>query len=202
MNKDMYLFVLLLSAAVGTFACSKDDDPAPTVVYGTATKANGGVATENGEVNLTTLHKCERNAEDSTLLVSMSNGDNALEFKINGLTSEPKLYQCSQAEDNKDPSDSADKLGGRFNVCRVSVSTVGEAGQNTYKMHRDEAVLKAMDYTGDCSINVKTIGTTVEGTLDCTKLWQTKLDGATRNPLSADATIDVNSTFNCTVTNL
>lgn len=192
------LGLLALSACGGDKESPKQ---AATVVYATVKTENAPTVDDvgNTSIEFTQVTRCTLDADSGFFQASFSSGANkpTLEVRIKGFSSAAKTYNCSQASDNKSSG-----VGGKFNECAVEVQTLYSSSStnlNKYTMFRDSETMKALDYTGSCTISTVFDSPRVKGTISCAKLIQTRLDGADRNPIDNSVTIDIaaESKFEC-----
>ena len=119
----------------------------------------------------------------------------ALTIIIKGFSSRGACYACSDASYYTDCA-----LGYKFDGCTVELALPdAETSVNTYAMHRDVEETKAFTYAGACALTLSYEEPRVLGTVDCTALIQTQLQGSARNPIDEDVTATINegSTFFC-----
>jgi hypothetical protein len=179
---------------------SKDEsDPPPVVVYG-KTEITSVSGKDNASLELTSLTQCARNADTGRVDISVSQGPGkpGLTLAIKDYSSSAKTYTCTQAADNQGSETS---VGGKFESCMVGVSVLSAATATTlngYSMYRETTTTKPFAYTGVCTIQVTDASPSIKATVSCTKMIQTQLEGAPRNPIDANVTADLTADINCT----
>jgi len=195
MKFEKLIFSVILGSA-SLIACNPD---APSgTVYANLSIENSA-SSDSSKNELRRVVSCKRDADNAVLNIDLAseNSAAALKLKITGFKSSPQAYTCTQAIDNK----TAGFLGGKFDTCFVSTKVPTASGasvSNLYSMYRDEnEKLQAFNYSGVCQIQIQEIGTSVKGIISCTKMIQTFLNGAARNPINSDVTADVKADFNC-----
>jgi len=201
MIKLKHSYFIAIPVVLVVLSCGSDDkkeDP-PTVVYGTMVLSDSKGGDDNATVKLTSANTCKRNADTGRVDVKISAGTGkpSLTLAIKDYSSEAKTYTCKQAADN---ATSDTEVGGKFETCSVEASVLTSAETktlNTYSMYRETTAIKAFPYTGACTINVTTASPSIEGTVTCTGLVQTTLEGAIRNPVEEKVTASVQSDFEC-----
>ena len=163
---------------------------------------NGATTAENGVMELTKVDECSINPDTGRADFSFSNGRNrSLTIAIKNITSTPATYTCGQASDN---ALAMDDLGLKFDDCMVEVSKISSADtttSNSYSMHRISTDIKLFNYDGTCTVETTEVVSTVSANINCTGMVQTVLDGAARNPIDEEVTIDVTGDFSCTKSN-
>mgnify|MGYP003335866087 CR=1 FL=1 len=195
----MYLhFGVALLTAAATFGCdglSKDSK----TVYATLNVENS-TSNDNAKTDLLKLVTCKRDADNSVfnLETTSDDGISSLKLRITGFKSTPQSYTCQQAADNK----TAGSVGGKFDTCFVTARTPSAGAAtvyNGYSMYRDEAEkAQQFSYAGTCQITISELGAAnAKGVVLCSKMLQTYLNGALRNPVDAAVTADIRAEFNC-----
>ncbi|HYX34931.1 MAG TPA: hypothetical protein VE954_17680 [Oligoflexus sp.] len=195
------LFSLMILVHPLLTSCGSDSksDPAPTVVYGTI-KLTPVQGDDAGTYELTGLTQCARNADTGRVDVVMSQGAGkpSLTVAIKDYSASAKTYTCAQAADNKT---STTDVGGKFDSCMVATTVLSKStatSLNGYAMHREAITVKPFTYAGSCSIQVTEASPSIKGTVSCTKMVQTQLEGAARNPIDTGITADLTAEFKCT----
>ncbi len=193
------LFILVPVFLTSCGSKSESKSTAVVVVYGkvNVTTANGN---DSSSFDLTALTQCKRNVDTGRVDVTLSQGAGKplLSFAIKDYSATPKTYSCNQAADNQS---STTDLGGKFDTCMATTSVVSSATATTlngYAMYREAVATKPFSYAGTCSIQVTAASPAIKGTLSCTKLIQTQLEGAARNPIDTAVTADLTADFDCT----
>ena len=191
--------LVLLAALFSACGDTKDKETPALVVSGSLTLSDSKT-TDAATFSLTTIEKCSRNADSGRVDVVLSQGVGkpSLSFAIKDYSSTPKTYTCKQSTDNKD---SLTDVGGKFESCMVDVKVLSSATASTlngYSMYREVATTKPFSFTDSCSIALTAATPNISGTLTCTNLIQTALEGAARNPIDASVTADLKADFNCT----
>ena len=192
------LAILVAATAITACGDSKSSDPAPVVTYATMTVTNATKTTDNGTLTLTTSTTCTKDATSDllTVVLSAASGPN-MNVTVKGFKSTASTYACVQAATNQtDPA----SIGSKFDTCGVSFHTLSAAtgtALNGYAMYRDTVAIKPFSYGGTCSIAFTDTAPTVKGTVTCSKLLQTELDGSARNPVDTSITADISGSFYC-----
>ena len=192
-------FAPLLSLALISCGGKDDDDEEPTVVYGTMTLSDSKGGNDNATVQLTAATTCTRNADTGRVDVTLSQGSGkpSLSLAIKDYSSVAKTYTCKQAADN---ATSDTDVGGKFESCMVSASVLAGPALttlNSYSMYRETIAVKKFTHAGACSITVNTASPSIAGTVSCTGMVQTLLEGAARNPVDNTITANMQSDFKC-----
>lgn len=143
-----------------------------------------------------TQASCTSDADTGFFSGRFTGADGALlVVKIKGFSTSAASYECAQASDNID-----DGVGNKFDGCTVALAIPDpETSVNTYAMHREVETTKAFTYGGNCSLTITYEEPRVTGSVDCTGLVQTDLQGSPRNPIDESVTADIKmgSTFFC-----
>ncbi|MCX6124459.1 MAG: hypothetical protein NTV34_06875 [Proteobacteria bacterium] len=192
--------LVIIGAPTIMIACGdgKSSDPAPVVTYATMTVSNATKTTDNGTLTLTTSTTCTKDATSDllTVVLSSTSGQN-MSVTVKGFKSTASTYTCVQASTNQtDPV----SVGSKYDTCGVSFHTLSAAtgtALNGYAMYRDTVAIKPFTYAGTCSIAFTDTAPTVKGTVTCSKLLQTELDGSARNPIDTSMTADISGSFYC-----
>jgi hypothetical protein len=198
-SRPQLLGLMLLAPALTSCGSKSDSKPQPVIVYGKMTVTTTS-STDAGTFELTALSSCKRNADTGRVDVIMSQGAGkpGLSFAIKDYSSTAKPYTCTQSLDNQS---STTDLGGKFESCMVAItvpSTATATTLNGYSMHRDALTVKPFNYSGACSIQVTEASPATKGTIVCSDMVQTQLEGLARNPIDTSTTADVTAEFNCT----
>ena len=177
---------------------STEEDESNTTTYSTVTVANSVTSEENGVLTLTKVESCTVDADTGRADFIWSNGtQKKLTLAVKAFASTNKVYTCTQASDN---STSLDSVGLKFDSCMVDleIPSIEQSGvSNTYGMHRASTSVKQFSYSDSCSITITSATGEITGTLTCTGMIQTHLDGAPRNPVNEAATMDLSGDFKC-----
>lgn len=195
MKFEKLIFSVFLGSA-SLMACNPDASSG--TVYANLSLENSA-SSDSSQNQLRKVVSCKRDTDNAVLNIDLTseNSATALKLKITGFKSSPQAYACSQAIDNK----TAGSLGSKFDTCFVSTKVPTASGatvSNSYSMYRDEnEKLQAFNFSGVCQIQIQEIGTNVKGIISCTKMIQTFLNGAARNPIDSNVTADVKADFNC-----
>ncbi len=199
--KNIYICSVVPIFALALISCGgKDDDKdEPTVVYGTMTLSDSKGGNDNATVQLTAVAACTRNADTGRVdvILSQGSGKPSLSLAIKDYSSVAKSYNCKQAADN---ALSDTEVGGKFESCMVSASVLASptiATLNSYSMYRETIAVKKFTHAGTCSIEVTTASPSIAGTVSCTGMVQTMLEGVVRNPVENTVTASVQSDFKC-----
>ncbi|MEN9528167.1 MAG: hypothetical protein RI932_40 [Pseudomonadota bacterium] len=183
---------------VGALICASCNEQMPGAQMGNLVIENSATA-DSSTNDLYKVVACKRDIDNSVLNVELSDANELanLKLRISGFRPSPQPYTCRQAPDNR----SAGSLGSKFETCFVSARVpASNSGSevNAYSMYRDESEKsQALVYDGSCVIDIVDVATYVKGTVKCTRMIQTYLNGAPRNPIDASVTADVKAAFNC-----
>ena len=143
-----------------------------------------------------TQASCTSDADTGFFSGRFTGSDGALlVVKVKGFSTSAASYECTQASDNVDNG-----VGNKFDGCTVALALPdAETSVNTYAMHREVETTKAFTYGGNCSLTMSYEEPRVTGSIDCTGLVQTGLQGSPRNPIDESVTADIQmgSTFFC-----
>jgi hypothetical protein len=197
MRRHLYVAAPLLMAAA-TWGCDGLSKESKTI-YSTLNIENS-TSNDNARTDLVKLTTCKRDADISVFNFETASDDgvSSLKLRITGFKSTPQTYKCEQAADNK----TAGSVGGKFDTCFVSARTPSFSSAavfNGYSMYRDEAEkAQEFSYAGNCQITISELtSSNAKGVVLCSKMLQTYLNGALRNPVDAAVTADVRAEFNC-----
>jgi hypothetical protein len=186
----------MILGSASLMACNPDATSG--TVYANLSIENSA-SSDSSKSELRKVVSCKRDADNAVLNIDLTSESAAaaLKLKITGFKSSPQAYTCTQAIDNK----TAGSLGSKFDTCFVSAKVPTASGatvSNSYSMYRDESEkLQAFSYSGVCQIQIQEIGANVKGLISCTKMIQTYLNGAARNPIDSNVTADVKADFSC-----
>jgi hypothetical protein len=200
MNNKLWMnsFSALIGFAMLLGCGSTDEAALSTTTYSTVTVANSTESDENGELKLTKVESCTVDADTGRADFIWSNGtQKKLTLAVKAFASTNKAYTCTQAADN---SSALDSVGLKFDSCMVDLAlpSVAQSGvNNIYGMHRANTSVKLFSYSDSCSITITSATGEIAGTLNCTGMIQTHLDGAPRNPVDESATMDLSGDFMC-----
>ncbi|MBM3382936.1 MAG: hypothetical protein FJY29_10905 [Betaproteobacteria bacterium] len=194
----MVLNAMKWMLALGLLQVSGCNEQLPGAQVGNLAIENSSSA-DSSVNDLNKVVACKRDVDNSVLNIELTDANEVanLKLRITGFRPNPQPYTCRQAPDNR----SAGSLGSKFETCfvtgRVPASSTGSE-VNGYSMYRDEAEKsQSLVYEGSCVIDVLDVASYVKGTVKCTRMIQTYLSGAPRNPIDASVTADVKATFNC-----
>jgi hypothetical protein len=184
--------------AFGVLLCAGCNEQMPGAQMGNLEIENssGADASASGLYKVVT---CKRDIDNSVLNVELTDANDAanLKLRITGFKPNPQPYTCRQASDNR----AAGSLGSKFETCFVAAripTSSSASALNAYSMYRDEAEKsQAFAYEGSCVIEILDVASYVKGTVKCTRMVQTYLNSAPRNPIDSSVTADVKATFNC-----
>lgn len=134
-------------------------------------------------------------SSDLRMHITDANYLEALFVDIVSLYSSERTYTCAQATTNT----AFESLGDGFDGCAVEVRTISDesVSLNAFEMYRDSLPSPAFTYSDSCSISITDTEPQVEGSLDCSKIPQTILNGTFRNPVDTSITVDVSGKFSC-----
>ena len=184
------------------FGCAEKEKEIPSdITWAEVLIQNAAISTQNTTYQLKDLLICEWNREYHIFTFEASNSLGVkLKFRIDHFQNQANIYSCTQPEDNYATES---QLGSRFNGCWVEDTVPGtEEGKfNEYKMHRDEVDIDTgFEYTGQCSINVKTAEESgnVAGTVTCPSMIETMLNDRAHYPVDLTSSHDVQADFSCT----
>lgn len=194
--------ILILGfACVAFISCGdiSDSNSGDGTIHATLMMTNAATNSENGMLELTSVDECNVDPDTGRADFSFSSGRNrSLVIAIKNMTSTPGTYTCAQASDN---ALTMENLGLKFDGCMVEVSKTSSGDtttNNSYSMHRIDTNIKLFNYDGTCTIETTEISSTISGDISCTSMVQTVLDGAARNPISEQETLDLTGNFSCT----
>ena len=197
------LVITALSLALSSGCGSKDEKKAdpPVITYATLKVENSTSTTDNGSVALTRVDACAKNADSGLLTMTLGAADqSSLSIKVRDFKASAPTYSCKQAANNQTDENS---VGDKYETCSVYATILAAKGStkiNGYSMYRETTATKPFAYSGTCSIAFTDFTPTVKGTVTCTKMVQTLLESAARNPIQATTTADVTATaFSCTL---
>ena len=184
----------LLCAGVVLFvnACGDSDekeDTAPKTVYAELTLSDAVTVAEEGSVELTSVNTCSLNTESDYLKVILTGTNGKLIVKVQDAAVDD--YSCVQ-----------DSAG--FDNCFVYAELPAPEGGKTngYSMAPDSdagTLDSALSYSGTCQVSLTELSPSVQGSVTCADMVQTKLDGMLPNPFvnTTTATASVEE-FHCT----
>jgi hypothetical protein len=179
-----------------TAGCGESKD-STTSVFGNLTFNNTG----SNDATLTTLTKmvtCKRDADLGIFdfEAASEDGRSSIKFRVKGFKSTMETYTCKQADDNR----SGTSLGGKYDNCYVYAKVSSPTGLNGYSMYREEAEkTQSFTYAGSCQIQFSEVSPKAKAKIICTKMIQTMLNGAVRNPVSDTVTGDVAAEVDCPI---
>jgi hypothetical protein len=181
-----------LALIIGLTGCGlvNEDEPEPPVVEYVTLNVTGTPDGEGGEIKMTT-GTCTSDPDSGFFVGNFTGADGrALTVKIKGFsTGSSSTYTCTQASDNSEGG-----VGNKFDGCSVALMIPDtDSGVNTYAMHRDLESAKDFSYGGSCTIETNFEEPRVTGSINCSGLVQTDLQGAPRNPIDPSITADISS---------
>ena len=196
MKNFLSLCLTICATVILSTGCGlvEQESDAPVIKYAKLS-VTAPESAEPVEVELT-QGTCTNDVDTGFFSGSFSAPDGtALTLKIKGFSTSGASYACSQATNNTEGA-----VGNKFDGCTVELALPdAETSVNTYAMHRDVEGTKAFTYAGDCALTISYEDPRVLGTVECSGLVQTELQGSPRNPIDESVTASINeaSTFFC-----
>lgn len=180
--------VLVLVGACG--GSEEKEDPAPKTVYAEVTLSDAVTVAEEGSVELTSVNTCSLNPDSDYLKVVLTGTNGKLIVKVQDATVDAS-YSCVQD-------------GAGFDNCFVYAELPAPEGgkANGYSMAADSdtnTLDSALSYAGSCQVSITELSPSVQGSVTCADMVQTKLNGIAPNPFKNDVTATVTvEKFHCT----
>lgn len=200
MKKIIALFIISFSL-ITLINCSKKEKEDPETVYATLTTTNSSDTSQNVTLSLKSVATCTKDSNSSLVTVRLgSSGATAPFFalSIKGYNSTtPGTYTCTQASDNTGSTVGSDL----YQSCAMQVGIYSDASGSTlnqYSMYRPVSGIGGFTYAGTCTVTLTDASPTIKGTVSCTRMVQSYLNGSVRNPTDSNLYVDLSGNFYCT----